>query len=266
VLTSLTTGQTLAVDRLGDPDATPTVLLHGLSSSRLAYRAVVGHLDGDVWNVDLRGHGESSRATLESYDATSYAADIAALIESEIRRPALVVGHSLGGVVAAELARSWPDLVIAVFLEDPPLYEGDAERRSNSPTAKFFPEMIAAVRELQGRSAPAEDYLPLVMEPTTEEASARCASLHRWDPTTMEAAVAGIVWRGFDPDASLSCPVTIARADPMLAVFTPDDAHRYAAANPHARIHEVSGASHTVHASPTLGSYLTLLQAFARDS
>ena len=139
----------------------------------------MGHLDGDVWNVDLRGHGESSRATLESYDAKSYAADIAALIESEIGRPALVVGHSLGGVVAAELARSRPDLVIAVFLEDPPLYEGDAERGSNSPTAKFFPELIAAVREFQRRSAPVDDYLPLATEPTTEEASARCASLHQ---------------------------------------------------------------------------------------
>jgi pimeloyl-ACP methyl ester carboxylesterase len=152
-----------------------------------------------------------------------------------------------------------------VFLEDPPLYEGEAERRANSPTAKFFPRLIAAVRELQGRGAPAEDYLPLVMEATPAEASDRCASLHRWDPATMEAAVAGIVWNGFDPDARLSCPVTIVRADPMLTVFTPDDADRYAASNPHARIHEVLGASHTVHASPTLGAYLRLLQAFVRD-
>jgi len=265
VLTSLRTGQTLAFDRLGNPDAPPIVLLHGLSGSRLSYGAVVAHLEGDVWNVDLRGHGESSRATLESYDAQSYAADVAALIESEIRRPALVVGHSLGGVAAAQLGRSRPDLVAAVFLEDPPLYEGDAQRRENSPTAKFFPQLIAAVRELQDRSAPVDDYLPLVTEPTAEEASARCASLHRWDPTTMEAAVAGIVWSGFDPDAVLSCPVTIVRADPTLAVFTADDADRFAAANPHARIHAVPGASHTVHASPTLAPYLTHLQAFVRD-
>jgi pimeloyl-ACP methyl ester carboxylesterase len=59
--------------------------------------------------------------------------------------------------------------------------------------------------------------------------------------------------------------VTIVRADPTLAVFTLDDADRFAAANPHARIHEVPGASHTVHASPTLAAYLTHLREFVRD-
>ena len=68
------------------------------------------------------------------------------------------------------------------------------------------------------------------------------------------------MWNGFDPDSELSCPVTIARADPMLAVFTPDDADGTRLRTRIARIHEVPGASHTVHASPTLGAYLNLLQ------
>ncbi|HMK11914.1 MAG TPA: alpha/beta fold hydrolase, partial [Acidimicrobiales bacterium] len=88
---SLETGQTLAFDRHGDPSATPVVLLHGLSGSRLAYRNIVDEIDGDVWNVDERGHGESTRATLETYDAPSYAADIAELIETVVRRPATIV-------------------------------------------------------------------------------------------------------------------------------------------------------------------------------
>ena len=104
--------------------------------------------------------------------------------------------------------------------------------------------------------------MPLVFEATPDEATARCLSLHRWDPTTMEAAVAGIVWRGFDPEAAVSCPLTIVRADPTLAVFTADDADRFSRAHPHAHIHEVAGASHTVHASPTLDAYLSHLKAF----
>ncbi len=263
---SVDTGQTLAYDRVGDPDLSAVVLLHGLSGSRLAYRSVVGEIAGDVWNVDQRGHGESTRATLDTYDAASYASDIAALIESEIGRPATVVGHSLGGVVAVALAQARPDLVTALFLEDPPLYEGDDARRAASPTAKFFPALVAAVRERQARGAGADDYRSLVVETAPDEVEVRCQSLLLWDPTTMDAAIEGIVWRGFDPDAPLGCPITIVRADPKVgAVFTPDDAERFAKGNPHARIYEVEGATHTVHASPTLAAYLTHLTTFLSE-
>ena len=224
----------------------------------------MGHLDGDVWNVDLRGHGESSRAPLESYDAAGYAADIAALIDSEIGRPALVVGHSLGGVVAASLRG--PGLTWSPWCSSKtPRCTRAALSAGATAPPEVLSRLIAAVRDLQGRNAPVEDYLPLATEPTAEEASARCASLHQWDPTTMEAAVTGIMWSGFDVDATLGCPVTIVRADPTLAVFTADDADRFASANPHARIHEVVGASHTVTRSPTLAPYLTHLQAFVRN-
>ena len=159
-----------------------------------------------------------------------------------------------------------PDLVNAIFLEDPPLFEGDAARRAASPTAKFFPALVAAVRERQARQAGAEDYRSLVVETAPDEVEVRCKSLVMWDPTTMDAAIEGIVWRGFDPDALVECPVTIVRADPKVgAVFTPDDAERFARSNPHAQIHEVEGATHTVHASPTLAAYLTHLTTFLRE-
>lgn len=273
----LPTGQTLAIDQYGYPAAPAVILLHGLSSNRITYDQVVHHLGVryvddahlQVVTVDLRGHGESSRATLDGYDAASYAADVAALIE-EIAPPggAIVVGHSLGGVVGAHLAATRPELVQALFLEDPPLYEDDAARRATSPAASFFPKLIAAVRDLQGRDAPPADYRPLVeaMSPPGEaeaDFEARCACLHQWDPTTMDAAVAGIVWRGFDPDATLACPVTVVRADPEVgAVFTPGDADRFLRANPEAEVVLVPGSAHSVHARATLDAYLRELDIF----
>ena len=264
----LPTGQTLALDRVGDPAAPSIVLLHGLSGSRLGYRAVVAHLVArgglDVIAVDQRGHGESTWATLDAYDAPSYAADVAALIEALHLAPAVVVGHSLGGVVAAALAVARPDLVRGLFLEDPPIFEGDEGRRAASPAARFFPAMVAGVRERQARGAPAEDYA-LFADPTgdPQEAADRCASLPHWDPTTMDAALAGVFWRGFDPSAPLPAPVTLVRADPAVgAVFAPGDAERLAATTPHARIIEVPGAGHTVHGAPTRAAYLAHLDAF----
>jgi pimeloyl-ACP methyl ester carboxylesterase len=91
----------------------------------------------------------------------------------------------------------------------------------------------------------------------------RCRSLHCWDPATMEAAMAGVLWRGYDPDAPLPCPVTVLRADPEVgAVFEPNDAERFTAANPEAEVVMVPGASHSIHATATLSPYLSELNLF----
>ncbi len=215
-------------------------------------------------NVDLRGHGESGRATLDTYDAGSYAADVAALIESLGHQPAVVVGHSLGGVVAMALATSRPDLVRGLFLEDPPLFEGDDARRAESPVAKLFPTVVAVVRDLQARDAPLEEYMAAV-DPRmpVDEAEVRCRGLQIWDPTTMEAALAGLVWRDFDPLAAPACPLTIVRADPQMgAAFQPHDGERLLAGISHAQVIEVPGAGHTMHSATTLPPFLTHLDEF----
>jgi pimeloyl-ACP methyl ester carboxylesterase len=266
----VTGGPTLALDCVGPRSAGALVLLHGLSSSRLSYHAVVNHL-GRVYgeqlrvvNVDMRGHGESDHVADGAYDAAAYARDIASVIEQLTDTPALVAGHSLGGVVAASLASSRPDLVKAIFLEDPPLFEGDDVRRNASPVASFFPKLVAAVRALQAQGAPPTAYLPLVVETTpADEHIERCLTLSRWDPTTMEAAISGLVWSTFDPLARLACPVTIVRADPACgAVFTPDDETTLRPSVPHAHIVEVPGAAHGVHATATLAPYLAELDRF----
>lgn len=264
----LATGQSLAIERVGPPGSPAVVLLHGLSSSRLSYGPVVVHLaaraDVQIVAVDQRGHGESTRAAPDAYDAPSYAADIAALIETLGLAPAIVAGHSLGGVVAGALATARPDLVRALFLEDPPFFEGDAVRRAASPAAKFFPAMVAGVRQLQAAGAPLDAYRVFTTPGDSEaEIDARCRALQSWDPATMEAALDGTVWRGFDPTVHLAVPVMVLRADPAVgAVFTPEDAVTFAAVNPHAHVIDVPGSAHTIHAEVTLAAYLGHLDAF----
>ena len=256
----------IAFDRHGDEHAPAVVLLHGLSSSRPTYDGVVEHLRANavahgwvqVVNADLRGHGESSHAAPGAYDAASYADDVIALLEHVDAGPVLLVGHSLGGVVATSVAQRRPDLVCRLLLEDPPLFEGDDERRAASPVASIFPLFVRAVRELRRRDADLGAYEALLRPATPPDVlPARALGISRWDPATMEAAIDGHVWRGFDPTVALACPVTVLRADPACgAVFAPHDEAPFRAGNPQAEVILIEGAAHSIHDTATLASYL----------
>jgi pimeloyl-ACP methyl ester carboxylesterase len=265
----LDTGITLAFDRHGEPDAPAVVMLHGLSSNRTDYDGVVARLSGriergeiQVIAVDLRGHGESGHAAADAYVAKLYAADVAAALDVLGIGSAICVGHSLGGVVCSALATLRPDLVAALFLEDPPTFEGDAERRASSPAAQFFPVIVRSVRALRDAGATEAEYGTLTMPGLLPEQIARRAwSLSRWDPAAMEAAISGLMWHDFDPLAVPSCPITVLRADPAVgAVFTETDAEAFSAAAPHARIHVVIGSDHLIHEGAQVDTYVARLE------
>lgn len=91
---------TVYIERGGDSGPT-VLLLHGSGATGAVWERVVGELDGLRWiTMDLPGHGRSE--WLPSYHHRDYAAAIGtALGMAEID---LVVGHSLGALVALTLA------------------------------------------------------------------------------------------------------------------------------------------------------------------
>jgi pimeloyl-ACP methyl ester carboxylesterase len=71
--------------------------------------------------LDLRGHGESDKPD-EDYGIPTFVDDVAWLIgELNLDKP-VVVGHSMGGTIALNLARRHPDLLKAVILVDSPIH------------------------------------------------------------------------------------------------------------------------------------------------
>jgi pyruvate dehydrogenase E2 component (dihydrolipoamide acetyltransferase) len=102
--------------RLGGAEGAPDLLLvHGFGADRYAWAATApAFFDTHVvWAVELPGH---TAAPIEagSGDAESMARAVAQVIEGRLKAPFPVVGHSLGGVVAIELADAFPDLVASV--------------------------------------------------------------------------------------------------------------------------------------------------------
>lgn len=98
----------LVADVTGDGPV--TVLLHGITESARSWDPLVERIavDGTVVAVDLRGHGRSPKA--DTYDPVSMAADVRALLARRSLDGAepLVVGHSMGGLVAVAYGAMFP--------------------------------------------------------------------------------------------------------------------------------------------------------------
>ncbi len=89
------------------------VLLHGLGSSGADWYAVIHDLQNDfrLLLIDLRGFGSSSLARSGDYRIARMADDVVQLFNHTGLQSAHVVGLSLGGCVALQLAISAPQLV-----------------------------------------------------------------------------------------------------------------------------------------------------------
>lgn len=108
----------IAYDDVGSGDPA-LVCLHGFSCARTDFAHQLTHFSARhrVVAFDQRGHGESSTARDGVYGFEANAADAATLCAAlGIERP-VVVGHSLGGVSAIELARR-PGFASALVLLD----------------------------------------------------------------------------------------------------------------------------------------------------
>ncbi|MFI6908865.1 alpha/beta fold hydrolase [Nonomuraea sp. NPDC050394] len=97
---------------------TPVLLLHGGGLTARTWDFVCLGLRGDARLIalDLRGHGDSDWS--DDYRVDTHAADVAAAAEHLGLDRVRLAGMSLGGVVAARLAESRPDLVDRLALVD----------------------------------------------------------------------------------------------------------------------------------------------------
>ena len=107
---------TLRAVRLGRGDTT-LVLLHGYGESLMAWRAVADRLGTRfrVVAVDLPGFGLSDKPA-GPYTLEAMHQRMAAFISRWTDGPVIVVGHSMGGEIAASLAMSEPRVVAAVLV------------------------------------------------------------------------------------------------------------------------------------------------------
>ncbi len=103
-------------------DVPIALLVHGVTGWHRTWWRVGPALAEHGWRVvavDLRGHGHSP-PIVGLVTVRDLAADVIEIAEALGGAIDLLVGHSLGGAVALEMATARPDLVKRLVVEDPP--------------------------------------------------------------------------------------------------------------------------------------------------
>lgn len=122
----------------GSEDGPLLVLLHGLGATADVYagleRLLPGTWPGGWLAVDLAGHGRSPRAP--AYDFSAHAARVARLLPAG--RDLVLLGHSMGGLVAVRMAAELPRVRHVIAF---------------STKTSWPPETVAAMRGLAAKPA-----------------------------------------------------------------------------------------------------------------
>lgn len=180
-LVPLPTGVTVRCVESGDPAGEAVLFLHGFTDTLRSWEGTLAHLralrpDLRLVAFDLRGHGgstlpdgEACRAAPEAcFDVPGLAADALALLDALRIERAHVVGHSLGSLIAQELALAHPDRVRRLVLV------GSGARLTGSPFLAYVRDELTrpwrAALESRGLEWPRDawDLTPLDADPGAE--------------------------------------------------------------------------------------------------
>lgn len=109
-----------------DGQKPPLLMLHGIYDRAESWLSVADGLARAHRLImpDLRGHYRSDRPA-DGYALSDYAADALGVLDALGIDRAIVLGHSLGALIAMTVAGQAPERVRAVVLEDPPSEIGE---------------------------------------------------------------------------------------------------------------------------------------------
>ena len=118
-------GLELCVCEWGPENGKLVVCVHGTRDHGASWEGVAAALVDEGYRVvapDLRGHGRSGHgASSSQYHLRDFAGDLAQIVQELGSQPIVLMGHSLGSIIAVLYANAHPRRVERLILVEPPL-------------------------------------------------------------------------------------------------------------------------------------------------
>ena len=234
----------MAVHELGE--GPPVLLIHGFPLDRTQWRhQLLGFSQWRRIAPDLRGFGASANAPVgqDAWSMAGYVEDLVGVLDGLGAESAVVCGFSMGGYIALELWRRYPDRVRALVLMDTKA-EGD------TPEARRARDDMAAVAQRDGPEAIAERMVPRLLSRETLDTQPETvahvrAMIGRATPGGMVAALHAMRDRRDNVDLLAGITVATLVVGGAEDALTPAEGMRaMAAAIPEATFVAVPSAGH----------------------
>jgi pimeloyl-ACP methyl ester carboxylesterase len=235
------------------------LFLHGLAGHAGEWSSTAKHLPGDVRAVaaDARGHGRSERTPVD-VSLGAQTADAAFLVEQFGLAPVVVVGQSMGGLVAMLLAARRPELIAGLVVVEADPDQGSAETAAEVGAwlrswQVPFRSRDEAVRFFGGSPGSAEAWAGGLEERPDGLWPAFDADVLR---EMLDDAIGRDYWTEWK---AIECPILIVRG--QRGELAAGRAERMAASVKGATVVEIEGAGHDAHLDQP-ESWQTALNAF----
>lgn len=246
------------------PSAGPPLLfLHGVTQRWQEFIQIIPALTETfhVYAVDFRGHGKSSRVE-HGYRGEGFSQDILAFLDQIIGKPAIVFGHSLGGMVSLYLSAYYPDRFIAQILGDSIIFGAEF---AGTVLPSMFGQVYGLISSDQSYErlrvalpemcleSPIFGKAPFKAFPGCDETytSAWARSLSQMDPEVLGMMLNGSGLEGWEPEDLISriqCPTLLIQADPKMGGLMTDlDVARIKEAQPQVQVVRMTGIGHSLH-------------------
>ena len=222
------------------------LFLHGLGGAAESWRAQLDGLAPMMRCVAWTMPGYGRSRSLRELSIATLADAAAELIEGLALPRVAVVGHSMGGFVAQELALRHPGLVERLVLVSTAPAFGGEDGPTGLAAAEFLAARMEPVNEGRRMQYIARQVVPTMVAPdcplTVQEAAVKVMAAHA--PAAYRAALEAVVrFDARDRLGSLALP-TLCVTGRLDTATPPADAERLAALIPDARLELVDGAGH----------------------